>query len=445
MRAETRALLIAAPLALAAAACQKPEAPPPADTAAKAAIPATPKLDRLERRDFNRLAVLVGAPLFWRSDANGDKAVDPAEVAILHGFGDGARTAWVGADGFTAKFFTTYQAMMKMQAQGPTLPADAKERARRLKVIEELNQGSPTLVESSFEGASPEDRAIVEHVLQASLLIEQLYARQTGAAGLDAKIPADDPAGRALFYRNQGPWCVAPKTEGDPACNASPDFPPRISGLYPADLQQEGFCDALAKRKDAEQLMHQFVVVSGSGDALKAVPYSEAYKAEMEQVRARSSTAAAASIQRSGGGPLQGLPRGGGAGLPRQRLAPRRRGVVEDERQQLEVVPAHRAGRGVLRALQPERPASTSASRASTRTRSSGRRSSTPEGRPGARARGAGRASRTRRGRSRSTSPTSSTSSSTRVTRARATARPSARASRTGARWPTRAGAAPWP
>lgn len=298
MRADKYALLTAPLLAaVVATACTRTEAPPAVPSEPpKAAIQAVPSLDKLERQDFNRLAVLVYAPVFWRADANGNKAVDPDEVAILHGFGDGSRAAWVKDGAFTPKFLSTYQEMMKVKAQGPTLPAEPKERARRMKVVEELNQGTPTLVENSFVGGSAQDRAIVEHVLQASLLIEQIFARQTGAAGLDAKIPTDDPASGAVFYRNQGPWCVAPRTEADPECNASPDFPPRVSGLYPADIQEDGFCEALAKRKDADQLMHQFYAVEGSGADLEAVPYNLAYKELMEGV-SKELTAAAAAIK----------------------------------------------------------------------------------------------------------------------------------------------------
>ena len=291
MRTWTRALIIATLVPAGAAACQRSEAPP-APAAATAAIQAAPKLDQLEREAFNRLAVLLAAPLFWRGDADGDKSVDPAELAILRGLGDPSRSAWVADGAFTPKFMTTYQAMLELKAKGPALAADAEERARRAKVVEELEQGLPTLVASDFSASPAQDKAIVDHILQAALLIEQLHAQQTGAAGLDAQIPADDPASRALFHRNQGPWCVAPKTENDPDCSAVPGRPARISGLYPADLQEEGFCEALAKRKDADALMHQFFVVQGSGDDLVAVPYSEAYADLMQAVSKELKSAA---------------------------------------------------------------------------------------------------------------------------------------------------------
>ncbi|HEX6764826.1 MAG TPA: hypothetical protein VF103_05095, partial [Polyangiaceae bacterium] len=111
--------------------------------------------------------------------------------------------------------------------------------------------------------------------------------RQKGTLGLDAKISPDDSMSRALFLRNQGPFCEAPKTENDPACNALPDKPKRIVGLYPSELQAEPkFCQKLEKEKNGKELMGHFSVVT-AGDApgsFKAVKYSEAYRDDMQAV-----------------------------------------------------------------------------------------------------------------------------------------------------------------
>lgn len=98
-------------------------------------------------------------------------------------------------------------------------------------------------------------------------------------------IPASDVASKMVLYRNQGPWCVAPKTERDPKCSALVEKPARISGLYPRDIQEDAeFCTTLAKRPDAKQLMHHFAAVQGSGEQLKPVPYHQAYRAKMARV-----------------------------------------------------------------------------------------------------------------------------------------------------------------
>jgi len=114
--------------------------------------------------------------------------------------------------------------------------------------------------------------------------------------GLEAGIAADDTASRALFFRNQGPFCAAPKTENDPACSALSARPKKISGLYPASLQSDPkFCEALEKRKDKAALLAEFVAVrevDGKPGELQAVPYSKAFPEEMGAVAAELDAAA---------------------------------------------------------------------------------------------------------------------------------------------------------
>lgn len=163
---------------------------------------------------------------------------------------------------------------------------------------EELAQGRPTLVETDLRSATAEDKAIALHVLAAAATVERIFARQKGVLGLDATIAADDPASRALFFRNQGPFCVAPKTENNPDCNAVADHPKRTSGLYPASIQATtGFCDALAKAPNAADPMGHFAIVKEGAKpgSFVAEPYTVAYKDDMEQV-AKELEAAAAAI-----------------------------------------------------------------------------------------------------------------------------------------------------
>lgn len=281
--------------ALAAAAGCKKAPPKAAEPKPSAAKPAEAKYDAVNRRDFNRLAVELYLPLFWVADADEDGALDPAELAVLWGMEDTRWHAWVKAGAFTETFAAAYAKVKARADGGPDLSGLAPdEKTRRETILRELSQGRPTVVANDFSSASAQDKAIVEHVLAAAVLIEQIHARQRGADGLAAKIPADDTASRAAFYRNQGPWCVAPKTESDPNCSALPDKPKQISGLYPAALQSEKFCEGLAERKDADKLMHQFFVVGGTADAPEAVPYSKAYAEQMTKISDHLEQAAAA-------------------------------------------------------------------------------------------------------------------------------------------------------
>ena len=253
-----------------------------ADTASTQA--AAPAYSAIERVAFNRRAAELFLPLFWREDANTNGAVEPAELAVLTGMGRDQRALWIDTNGqFTADFKAAYELM---QASDAT-PADANEQARLTLVRQELGQGQPTLVANDFTQAADADKKFLGHMLKVGALVERIYARQTGVFGMETKIPEGDRASRALFHRNQSPFCEAPKTENEPACSAIAPTPPRLSGLYPADLQSDpAFCAALEKQPNAAELMDHFsVVVAGEKPGTyRAMPYNEAYKEDMEAI-----------------------------------------------------------------------------------------------------------------------------------------------------------------
>jgi hypothetical protein len=120
-----------------------------------------------------------------------------------------------------------------------------------------------TLVLTDLGKDSAAEQQMVRHLMRVAVLIERLYARQTGVLDFEAQIPRDDVASRAMFHRNQSPFCEAPRTEKDPACSALAQAPKRISGLYPPAIQQEpGFCHACVS-PNAAALMDHFSIVTG--------------------------------------------------------------------------------------------------------------------------------------------------------------------------------------
>jgi hypothetical protein len=260
-------ILVTAGLALALlSACAPPQ--PPKVAAALNAIP---------RIEFNARVAEHFLPFFWREDANGDGVLQPDEFAVLWGWPDDDASLWVDAAGaFTPRFLAAYATL-----QAPA----AADAPRRLQLVrEELAQSAPTLVRTDLSKDSAAERAMVGHLMRAATLIERLYARQTGAFGLDAGIPKDDVASRSLFHRNQSPFCEAPKTENDPLCSAIEPKPAKRSGLYPADIQDTpGFCQRLEKAPNAAALRDHFSIVRAGakpGEFI-AVPYSEAWKDDM--------------------------------------------------------------------------------------------------------------------------------------------------------------------
>lgn len=250
----------------------------------------------LTRLELNRLAAELALPLFWIEDENGNGALEADELAVLWGIASEPRSHWVKGDELTPAFATAFAAMLKQKLEGPSYDGlSADEKKRRELVLEELAQGVPTLIHSSFAGASAEDRAIVENIVAAAAIIETLYAKQRGTHQLASQLAPGDTASRSLFHRNQEPLCRGPKTEQDPQCNAVPSLPKPSSGLYPAALQAvPDFCGTLEKDPQAAALRDPFTVVTGAPGALSAVPYTEAYATEMQAVAAKLDAAAAA-------------------------------------------------------------------------------------------------------------------------------------------------------
>lgn len=288
--------LFAVSCALVLSACpvKKIEAPQREADAAPAAAPAAKKTyTALARVDFNARAQEQFLPLFWRTDANKNGALDPSELVALIGPWPETQSDFVQGDAFTPKFDQVYTAM-QLQPDESKLSAD--EQARRKALRLELSQGKATLVETDLTAtskATEADRSAFVHFAKAAALIERLYARQHGGPEQAAAIPADDTLSRAVYFRNQSPFCVAPATEKDPACNALSPAPARLYGLYPAAIQADPkFCAALEKKKNKDALMGHFSVVAEDGKGFKAVPYNEAFKDDMEAVAVELEAAA---------------------------------------------------------------------------------------------------------------------------------------------------------
>ncbi len=257
------------------------------------------------REALNRAALELALPLFWTGDANGNGAVDPDELAIVWGLDPRPRSTWI-ADGKLTPAFREAWARASERASSPGAAPSGPDAARRSALEREISQSYFTALASDFSRAPEEDRALVRHVLAAAAIVERLHARQLGTLGMEARVPADDGLSRLVLFLNQGPWCSGPATEKDPACTAIVPRPPRLSGLYPTDLQADpAFCDALGKDPRAAALLDPFtVVVRDAAGALAAVPYHVAWADDMAAV-GRELDAAAAAIASPSEAPLR--------------------------------------------------------------------------------------------------------------------------------------------
>jgi hypothetical protein len=242
-------------------------------------------LNGMTRTDFNRLAQERNLGLYWISD-DGDGALEPTELATLWGLTAEPIESFVSQGAFTAKTQEIFKALQGYAGTGPAESALAPdEKARREAVRKELAQSRATVVRNDFSTFSSADKAFVAKMITIADRIEALFDKQKGTDVLRAQVPADDPSSMTLFWRNHGPECVAPATEGDAACGAIPNRPKVTSSAYPQDLLNDPkFCEKLGARKDARALMGPFVVVRGEGAALKAEPYTVAYATEMKEL-----------------------------------------------------------------------------------------------------------------------------------------------------------------
>jgi hypothetical protein len=288
-------ILVAALLALGCASRgPAPAAPAAAPVAAAAPAPsAPPRFADVPRDRFNRASLTLGLPLFWNDDRDGDGALAPDELAVIWGLDGRPRSHWAKDDAFTPAFAEAFASIRARAAADPA-PSDAQHAA----LAKEISQSYFTVLESDFRNAPAEDRAIVQHVLAAADLIERIYARQLGTAGLAQRIAEGDGLAKLVFFLNQGPWCSGPATEKDPACTAVVPPPARISGLYPAELQAtRDFCTKLEADARGKSLTAPFTAVTrDAAGRLAALPYTHVYPEEMTAVR-RELEAAAAAIQ----------------------------------------------------------------------------------------------------------------------------------------------------
>ena len=287
-------ILLALPLA---AACGgAPSSPPnaasePPEETAPSAPPAAPAgLAGLARADFNRAAAELALPLFWSSDADGDGALDPGELAVYWGLDPAVSSSdFVDRGWFTPRMRETFE---RIAAQTRTQESDA----RRVAVRKELAQGRVTLAATDMSRSSDAEKRFVAKMFAIGELIERLYAKQQAVDTLAAKIPADDPASKTLFFRGaRGEGHRSPRTiraaRGAPARRHAED---EVSGMYPTDLlaQNPKFCAELQTGKD-KALADPFTAVVKEGDGLSAKPFHETWPAETEAIAKELEAAAA--------------------------------------------------------------------------------------------------------------------------------------------------------
>ncbi|MCJ2183416.1 hypothetical protein MTR62_12055 [Novosphingobium sp. 1949] len=132
---------------------------------------------------------------------------------------------------------------------------------------------------------SPEERQVVNLLIQASDLLSEVYLRQRYAENPQVRraIAVSRRADRDLlltmFDRNFGPWDEL--AELHPFWGTAPM--PEGAGFYPEDLTRAELDAYIAAHPDQKAaLLGPYTVVRRKGDALVAIPYSQAYREWLE-------------------------------------------------------------------------------------------------------------------------------------------------------------------
>ncbi|MFT6230418.1 MAG: hypothetical protein ACJAZO_000921 [Myxococcota bacterium] len=214
----------------------------------------------LAREAFNQRAVELAIPLFQQSDGRVVTTSSPPKPNL-----DRAQA--------NAHIHET-----------SVVPSDSQHALLQ----QELAANRVTLLTTAASQLPQGDRAMIRALLQAGEQVEVLFHKQLGVASLGTQIPPQDTLARAVFYRNQGPYCASPALMSNPACTAILPTPPRVSGLYPASAQVgDDWCSAIPR-----EAMDPFHVAVQEGDAMIARPYSEHWSTEMQGIARTLRTAA---------------------------------------------------------------------------------------------------------------------------------------------------------
>ncbi len=144
-------------------------------------------------------------------------------------------------------------------------------------IQQRLAQFVPTNLVAEIDDMSEQDRDILVDLLAAARLMDEIFLRQvwTGNPEMRNKLELEaDEATREYFAVNFGPWDRLAELE--PFIGDMPH--PAGAGFYPVDMTREEFnawIEDYPDRKEAFTSLH--TLIRRQGDALVAVPYSQAF------------------------------------------------------------------------------------------------------------------------------------------------------------------------
>jgi hypothetical protein len=154
-----------------------------------------------------------------------------------------------------------------------------------------LAKFSPTEIAANATALSPGHRRTLEKLVEASLIIDDIFLDQVDAENREVRARLTGPT-RDLFDVMYGPWNRLEEEEpfyGDRR-------KPAGAGFYPPDLTKEVLEEWIAAHPETEEQFRGFFhLVRRQGDELVAVPYSVAYGDRLKRAAALLREGAAAA------------------------------------------------------------------------------------------------------------------------------------------------------
>lgn len=188
-------------------------------------------------------------------------------------------------------------------------PGASQDQAPEIQIVPDIEQRlakfSPTPLQADLSALSPEDRRVLDLLVQASRQMDEIFLRQvwTGNPELRDKVESwtdqdgkVQVAAREFFELNFGPWDRLDELK--PFLGDKPH--PEGAGYYPEDMTKQEFESWVEKHPaDKESLTSGTTVIRRKGTDLQAVPYSQEYRQWLEPAAKLLREAAAATSNAS--------------------------------------------------------------------------------------------------------------------------------------------------
>ena len=181
-------------------------------------------------------------------------------------------------------------------------PAKAQETPIVPDIEQRLAKFSPTPLEADLSALSAEDRQVLDLLVQASQSMNEIFLRQVWAGNpalreeMKSWTSKDAEAARQYYSLNFGPWDRLDAFKPFVGNQAHPEG----AGYYPEDMTKQEFEDWVAKHPaDKETFLSGTTVIRRDGANLKAVPYSQEFKDQLQPAAKLLREAAAATSNAS--------------------------------------------------------------------------------------------------------------------------------------------------